>query len=186
MKTWIKLLPYTALLLPAIAVHADKKTDTVETASGKRTTTLGDASDRKFIEKAASGGIKEVKLGELALEKGSSPMVKQFGKRMVDEHGKANDELKAIASKKNFPLPTEVDSETKATYDKLAKLSGSDFDKAYLNAMVKDHDGDVKEFKKEASTPGGDPDLKAWAQKTLNVIEQHDHIAHQDRDTLTK
>jgi putative membrane protein len=174
------------LALPAAAVHADKKTDTTETAAGKRTTNLAGASDRKFVEKAASGGMAEVQLGHLAMEKGTSPTVKEFGKRMVDDHGKANDELKEIASKKNFALPTDVDSETKATYDKLTKLSGTDFDKAYIDAMVKDHDADVKEFKKEASTGGVDPDLKAWAEKTLNVIEQHDHIAHQDKDAIKK
>jgi putative membrane protein len=183
MKTWMKLLACAALALPATTVRADKKTDTVETASGKRTTT---ASDRKFIEKAASGGMAEVKLGQLAMEKGTSPTVKEFGKRMVDDHGKANDELKEIASKKNFPMPTDVDSEAKATYDKLTKLSGTDFDKAYIDAMVKDHDKDVKEFKKEASTGGVDPDLKAWAEKTLTVIEQHDHISHQDKDAIKK
>jgi putative membrane protein len=186
MKTWIQLMACAALSLPAIAVHADKKTDTVETASGKHTTKLADAGDRKFVEKAASGGMAEVKLGQLAVDKGTSPTVKEFGKRMVDDHGKANDELKAIASKKNFPLPTDVDTEAKATYDKLAKLSGSDFDKAYIDAMVKDHDADVKEFKKEASTGGVDPDLKAWAQKTLNVIQEHDHMAHQDKDAIKK
>ena len=128
----------------------------------------------------------EVKLGRLAMEKGASPTVKQFGKRMVDDHSKATDEMKAIASKKNFPLPTDVDTDAKATYDKLAKLSGTDFDNAYIDAMVKDHDEDVKEFKKEASTGGVDPDLKAWVQKTLNVIEQHDHMAHQDEDAIKK
>ena len=186
MKTWMQLIACAALALPATTVRADKKTDTVETASGKRTTNLADASDRKFIEKAASGGMAEVKLGHLATEKGTSPTVKEFGKRMVDDHGKANDELKTIASKKNFPLPTDVDSEAKATYDKLAKLSGSDFDKAYMDAMVKDHDADVKEFKKEASLGGADPDLKAWAQKTLSVIQEHDHMAHQDKDAIKK
>ena len=186
MKTWMQLLACAALALPATAVHADKKTDATETASGKRTTNLAGASDRKFVEKAASGGMAEVKLGQLAIEKGTSPTVKEFGKRMVDDHGKANDELKEIASKKNFALPTDLDSEAKATYDKLTKLSGTDFDKAYIDAMVKDHDKDVKEFKKEASTGGVDPDLKAWAEKTLTVIEQHDHIAHQDKDAIKK
>jgi len=186
MKTWMQVLACAALALPATAVHADKKTDATETASGKRTTNLAGASDRKFVEKAASGGMAEVKLGQLAIEKGASPTVKEFGKRMVDDHGKANDELKEIASKKNFALPTDLDSEAKATYDKLAKLSGTDFDKAYIDAMVKDHDKDVKEFKKEASTGGVDPDLKAWAEKTLTVIEQHDHIAHQDKDAIKK
>jgi putative membrane protein len=143
-------------------------------------------ADRTFAEKAASGGMAEVKMGQLAVEKGTSPTVKQFGQKMVDDHSKANDELKAIASKKNLSLPTEVDTKHQATYDKLAKLSGSDFDKAYIDAMVKDHDEDVREFKKATSTGVLDADLKAWAEKTLGVIEQHDHLAHQDKDAVRK
>lgn len=153
------------------------------TAAWAQKTTV---TDRTFAEKAASGGMAEVKMGQLAVEKGTSPTVKQFGQKMVDDHSKANDELKTIASKKNLSLPTEVDSKHQATYDKLAKMSGSDFDKAYLDAMVKDHDEDVREFKKAASTTGMDSDLKAWAQKTLTVIEQHDHLAHQDKDAVRK
>ncbi|MCU1280699.1 MAG: outer membrane protein [bacterium] len=185
MQTSTKMLLCVALMVPATALARDNKGDTVETASGKHAS-VGDANDRKFIEKAASGGMAEVKLGQLAAEKGTSPAVKEFGKRMVEDHSKANDELKSIASKKNVPLPTDVDSKAKATYEKLAKLSGPDFDKAYLDAMVKDHDEDVKEFKNEASKSNADPELKEWAQKTLSVIEEHDHMAHQDKEALKK
>ena len=79
----------------------------------------------------------------------------------------------------------ELPADIKATYDKLAKMSGADFDKAYIDAMVKDHDEDVKEFKKATAT-SSDAELKAWAQKTLSVIEQHDHMAHQDKDAIKK
>lgn len=140
-------------------------------------------SDRKFVEKAASGGMAEVNLGKLAVDKGTSPTVKQFGQKMIDDHSKANDELQAIASKKNLPMPTEVDSEQKAIYDKLVRLDGTTFDKAYIDAMVKDHDEDVKEFK-QATMSKLDPELKSWAKRTLTVIEQHDHLAHTDKSAL--
>ena len=143
-------------------------------------------ADQHFVMEAYEGGMAEVALGQLATEKASNPKVKEFGQRMVTDHGKANDELKSIASKKNLTLPTEVDSKHQAAYDKLAKLSGSDFDKAYIDAMVKDHDEDVKEFKKATSTAGMDADLKAWAEKTLGVIQEHDHLAHQDKDSVKK
>jgi putative membrane protein len=143
-------------------------------------------AEKSFVDKAASGGMAEVKMGQLAVEKGATPAVKQFGQKMVDDHSKANDELKAIASKKNLTLPTSLDSKQQATYDKLAKLSGSDFDKAYLDAMVKDHDEDVREFKKATTTAGLDPEVKAWAEKTLTVIEQHDRIAHEDKKSAHK
>jgi putative membrane protein len=165
-----------ASLLVGTSARADKTSATEKTS----------VADRTFVEKAASGGMAEVKMGKLAVDKGTSPTVKQFGQKMVDDHGKANDELKSIASKKNLTLPTEVDSKHQAAYDKLAKLSGSDFDKAYIDAMVKDHDEDVKEFKKATSTAGMDADLKAWAEKTLGVIQEHDHLAHQDKDSVKK
>ncbi|MDB4967000.1 MAG: outer membrane protein [Myxococcales bacterium] len=145
--------------------------------------TLSDTGDKKFVEKAASGGMAEVKLGKLAMEKGTTPEVKAFGKRMVDDHSKANDELKALATRKNLMLPTDLGPEHKMTYEKLTKLNGKDFDKAYIEAMVKDHDEDVQDFKKQ-SQAGMDPDLKAWAAKTLPVLEQHDHMAHQDKGAL--
>lgn len=190
MRTMTQVALCAALVLPATMARADKtekKTDTVETASGKRTSPSADSTaDRKFVEKAASGGMAEVKLGKLAMEKGTSPTVKQFGQKMVEDHGKANDELKAIASRKNMPLPTDTDTEHQKVYDKLEKMSGPAFDKAYMDAMVKDHDEDVKEFKRASANSGTDPELKQWAEKTLSVIEQHDHMAHQDKDALKK
>ena len=186
MKTGMAVALCGVLLGPASAVHADKKTDTVETQSGRRTTTQGEMSDRAFVEKAASANLAEVQMGKLAVEKGSSPKVKEFGQRMIDDHSKANQELQPLAAKKSLPMPTELDAKSKATYDKLTKLSGTSFDKTYMDAMAKDHDEDVKEFKRELSTVGVDPDVKAWAQKTLNVIEEHKHLAHQDKDGLKK
>ncbi len=188
MRTWTKLVLCSALLLPAAAraQSAAKTTDTTETAAGKRTTDLADSGDRRFVDEAASGGLAEVQLGQLAAQRATSPEVKQFAQRMVEDHGKANDELQQIASKKSFDLPTEMDSRSKATYDELSKLSGSDFDKAYMDAMVKDHDQDVKAFKHEASRWGADPDVKAFARKTLNVLEEHDKLAHQDKNALKK
>lgn len=162
------MIATAALLASAATVQADST----------------NVADRKFVEKAASGGMAEVKLGKLAVEKGTSPTVKEFGQKMVDDHGKAGDELKALATRKKLPMPSDVNSEQKATYDKLAKLSGPAFDKAYIDAMVKDHDEDVKEFKQATTTAGIDPDVKAWAQKTLTVIEEHDHMAHQDKSAI--
>ena len=196
MTTWMRWILCAAIVLPAAAALAQKSTtetttqkkttETTETAAGQDHDGEGRHRDRKFLDKAAMGGLAEVKLGQLAVDKGESPTVKEFGKRMVDDHGKANDELKEIASKKNMPMPTSMSPQQQATYDKLSKLSGAQFDKAYMDAMVKDHDKDVKEFKKETADGGLDPDLKAWAQKTLNVIEEHDHIAHQDKSALKK
>ena len=140
------------------------------------------ASDRAFVREAAIGGMAEVDLGNLAKEKASSPDVKQFGERMATDHGKANDELKQWASEKNVTLPAELDAKHKATHDRLAKLLGDAFDKAYMRDMVADHKEDVAKFKKQ-STSAKDADLKAWAGKTLPTLEDHLKMA---QDTASK
>ena len=97
------------------------------------------ADDEALVMKIAKGGMAEVELGKLAAEKASSDAVKQFGQRMVDDHSKANDELKALAQNKKITLPTEIGPEEKALRDRLVKLSGPAFDQAYMKAMLNDH-----------------------------------------------
>jgi putative membrane protein len=130
------------------------------------------ASDRKFVTEAAQGGLAEVELGKLAAERGSNDAVKQFGQRMVTDHGKVNEEVKGLAPQKGVPLPTALDAKHKKLYDRLSKLSGAEFDRAYMDEMVKDHRKDVSEFRKAAKS-AKDPDLKAWAAKTLPTLEAH-------------
>jgi putative membrane protein len=128
--------------------------------------------DVDFVIDAAKGGMAEVELGKLAQDKASSEDVKNFAKRMVDDHSKANDELQTLAKNKSITLPTDLDRKDKALKDRLAKLSGPSFDHSYMNAMIADHRKDVAEFKHEASA-GKDPDVKAWAAKTLPTLEEH-------------
>src|SRR5262249_13497583 len=92
--------------------------------------------DEHFIHEAAIGGMAEVELGKTASEKGQTAEVKRFGQKMADDHGKANDELKSLASSKNVTLPTEIDAKHKAVADRLSKLSGDAFDRAYMEAML--------------------------------------------------
>ena len=134
------------------------------------------AADKAFVMKAARGGMAEVELGKLAADKASSADVKQFGQRMVDDHGKAGDELKTLARSKNIELPAQIDPKDKALHDKLSKLSGEAFDRAYMQAMLADHRKDVAEFRTE-SRAGKDPDVKAWAAKTLPTLEEHLKLA---------
>jgi len=141
-----------------------------------------DKSDSDFVTKAAQGGMAEVKLGQLAASKGSSQEVKDFGQKMVTDHGKANDQLKEIASKKGMTLPTDIDASAQATYDRLSKLDGAAFDKAYIADMVKDHKTDVAEFKRE-STRGMDSDLKSFASSTLPIIQGHLDMAQKMHTT---
>ncbi len=132
------------------------------TATAAAAATPLSKEDSDFAMKAAQGNMAEVNGGTTAASKGTSADVKNFGNRMVTDHGKALDELKQLAQTKGVTLPTDVSAEQKAEADKLSKLSGSAFDKAYADAMVKDHEKDAKEFEK-ASKDTKDPDLKAWA-----------------------
>src|SRR5262249_51363821 len=142
-------------------------------AKGKKTSAkTGGTSDHTFVMDAAKGGMAEVELGRLATQKASRDEVKKFGQRMVDDHGKANDELKSLAQTKNITLPANVGKKDKALEGRLSKLSGSAFDKAYMQAMVADHRKDVNEFRRESQT-GQDTDVKSWAAKTLPTLEDH-------------
>jgi len=129
-------------------------------------------ADQDFVTKAAQGGLAEVDLGKIAEDRALAADVKKFGQQMVDDHGKANDELKTIASKAGATVPTEPSSSQKEMANSLKQKSGADFDKAYAKAMVKDHHEDIALFKTEAAS-GKDPDLKAFAQKTLPTLETH-------------
>ncbi|MCU1381309.1 MAG: putative outer membrane protein [Acidobacteria bacterium] len=141
------------------------------------------AADEAWVAKVAKGGMAEVELGKLATEKASADTVKQFGQRMVDDHSKANDELKTLAQSKSITLPTEIGPEDKALRARLMKLSGPAFDQAYIKAMVADHVKDVSAFRTESKT-GKDPDVKAWAAKTLPTLEEHLKMARDANGTV--
>ena len=130
------------------------------------------SSDSKFVTEAASGGMTEVKLGHLAERNGNATAVKDFGHRMVADHTKAGNELKDVADKENFPLPTAMSAADRATYEKLSKLQGAEFDKAYADAMVRDHEKDVAEFDRESRT-GENDGVKAFAARTLPTLKDH-------------
>jgi putative membrane protein len=146
---------------------------------------LADAGDKGFVDKAATGGMAEVKLSKLAMDKGQSTEVKQFARKMVEDHTKANMELKQIAEKKSIVVPTALDEKHQKVYDQLAKLTGADFDKEYMRTMTTDHDDTVKLFK-DQSQNGQDPELKSFAMKTLPILEKHDDLAHMDRNQVDK
>ena len=140
------------------------------------TTDTSMADDRDFVMEAASGGLMEVTLGNLAKANAASAQVKEFGAMMVTDHTKANNELKAVAAKKNITLPETPMEKQQKHIDELKTKKGADFDKAYVDLMVDDHKEDVSKFQDEANK-GNDADVKAFAAKTLPVLQKHlDHI----------
>ena len=141
------------------------------TASGKQSAGMGD-TDSTFVKKAAQGGLAEVELGQLATQKASSEEVKKFGQRMVDDHTKANEQLKQVAAEKNIDVPQQLDAKDKATKAHLEKLSGQQFDRLYMKDMVRDHQKDVAEFERESKI-AKDPAIKNFAQQTLPILKDH-------------
>src|SRR5258705_8711973 len=142
------------LLLPTGSGQAaDNKTSTV----GPKTKLSSDEAN--FVKEAAQGGLMEVQQGKLAQEKAGNEKVKQFGKRMEQDHSKANEELKKTASDKGIELANELDKKHKSKVDKLSKLSGAEFDRQYMQAMISDHKQDIEEFQSEAKKEK-DPDLQ--------------------------
>ncbi|HJT98871.1 MAG TPA: DUF4142 domain-containing protein [Rhodanobacteraceae bacterium] len=133
-------------------------------------------ADSDFVTKAAQAGMAEVAAGKVAESQGKSAAVKSFGKRMVADHSKANDELKQVAMKNGAKVPSAPSSEQEMAGRRLQAMKGDEFDRAYSEQMVKDHEDAVALFKKEASS-GSDPALKSFAQKTLPTLEEHLEMA---------
>jgi len=129
------------------------------------------AADYKFATTAARGGTFEVTLGNLA-QKSTTQAVKQFGRRMVDDHGKAGKQLSDLAAKKGATLPAVISDEQQKEVDRLGLLTGSQFDRAYVSFMVRAHRTDLKEFK-AAAQETQDPDLKAFAASMVPIIQEH-------------
>jgi putative membrane protein len=153
-------------------------------AQSKAAVTSSGSEDIEFVLDAAKGGMAEVELGKLAAERAKNDEVKKFAQRMVDDHTKAGDQLKSIAESKGIKLPTEMEAKDRALMNRLQKLNGAAFDRAYMQAMVSDHVKDVSEFKKEANA-GRDPQVKSFASSTLPTLEEHLQHARAARTAVT-
>ena len=171
MKTKIRIALQFCILAMAVGalslVGAARAADTTPTGSSSSLS----EKDKTFMKKAVKGGMMEVTMGKVAEQKAQSDDVKSFGKRMVTDHSKANDELKSIASKKGFELPSKEHS---------AKWTS---DKAYIDMMVKDHEKDLAEFKEEASS-GSDSDVKKFADDTAKIVQEHLDLAKEIQGKL--
>ncbi len=175
----LAMTPAFAQSTSTSSASATKKMSTKTTVT---TSTLS-SGDRKFFTDASQGGMLEVELGKIAAEKGSNPDVKAFGQRMVDDHSKANDQLKDLATKKSVKLSASLSPSKKQMVAKFNKLSGAAFDSSYMSHMVTDHKQDVAEFQKEAKN-GKDSDVKAWAESTLPTLQDHLKMAQETNTKL--
>ncbi len=158
-----------ALSVAAFAQDSDKTSDTAKPAMSQH------QKDKMFVRKAAEGGLMEVQLGQLAVDKATDPEVKAFGQKMVTDHSALNESMKPIAERMAVKVPDHLNAKDQATYDKMKAKSGADFDKAYVKDMVMDHHQDLREFGNEAKTVK-DPELKAAVEHGHDVIKEHSEM----------
>ena len=145
-------------------------------AADKSTTALS-KKDVSFIHDAANGGMAEVRMGEIGLQRGQSADVKALAQKLITDHKKANDSLKELATSKGMSIPMQLDDKEQKRLDKLT--TESNFDKAFKDAAIKDHKKDIKEFESALKRNDIDTELKSWIAKTLPDLQEHLRMAEQ-------
>ncbi|MES2113004.1 MAG: DUF4142 domain-containing protein [Bacteroidota bacterium] len=173
------------------ACNGDSKHDAVAKADSlnavkdttKQLSIAVEKGDAAFIVDAANGGMTEIDLGKLALQKGVSKQVKNFGLMMVKDHSKINDMVKAIAVTKNISIPKAPGAKEQKIISKLTGKSGKDFDKAYIDDMIEDHQDDIKAFQ-TAAKKCLDPDVKSFAAKTIPILQEHLDAINAIKDSM--
>lgn len=139
---------------------------------------VASSADTTFAMKAAQGNLAEIADGRIALANGTSDGVRQFGQRLIDDHGKSNDALNAAAKKSGVDLPASPSQQQQDESDNLKAMTGKQFDRHFATMMVKDHEEDIAMFRKEARS-GDDADLRAYAKAALPTLQAHLRIAKQ-------
>jgi len=202
-RKWTAAIAVFAMALSAAAAGQGGRDQSTGTVTAERSS--GDRSGaREFINNMAIAGMAEVQLGEVASERGQDPDVKAFGQMMVTDHTKADEALKQVASQASVQLPTQLDEKHRELADRLMKLQGQEFDRAYMKAMVEGHDEVHEQLLQQAgwistrndtSVPAavgtsgstsGDSGVRQWAIKTLPTVQQHLQRAREIRDKVEK
>ncbi len=165
-----------ALLVLTGCAQTQRAADTTIAAAKAQVNPTLSTTDATFMTTAARGGLAEVQMGQLAQRNGRSAAVKQFGQQMVSQHGRSNQEMIALAQQKQITPPGTMGAEHQRIYDDLAKLRGSAFDRAYAEAMVRDHQEDLRLYQEEAAN-GTDPDVKAFAARHVPLLQEHLRMA---------
>ena len=161
-----------ALLALAGCQSTQQAATTVQSAAQAQTTPTLSTTDATFINMAGTSGLAEVQLGELAQTRASNPAVRRFAAQMVADHTQANQRLAALARAKQMTPPSSTDTLHTQAYQQLQNTRGRDFDKLYMDGQVQDHQMVVQAFQNEAQN-GTDPDVRAFAQQNLPVMQQH-------------
>lgn len=193
MKSLICTFSLTALVCIFTACNSGSETEKDSVEMAKEQNDVLDSSrstnpdelkdDNNFLVEAASGGMMEVELGNIAAANAASAQVKKFASMMVEDHSKANKELTELARLKNIAVPNAPGEKHQEHINELKSKKGKDFDKAYMDLMVDDHYEDVSKFE-DASKNAKDEDIKAFATKTLQVLKHHQEEAKKIKEKL--
>jgi len=192
MKLPLVVASISALILVGCARHKQESSSmgaagpVSSQSSGQSSSSsyLGD-TDQTFLKEAAQGGQAEVQMGRLAAQKGQSQSVRQLGQKLVQDHSKANQELKLLAAQKSVTLPTDIGTENQSALSHLKNLEGTEFDQAFIKHAVEDHQKDIQKFQ-TVSQQSADADVKAFAQKQLPVLQQHLKMAQDAQATSSQ
>jgi putative membrane protein len=144
----------------------------VGTPENSRVTTSVVEDDREFLSKAAQGSMHEMQMGQIASRQGGLSSVKSMGDRIAADHSAAYYALQELAARKGVILATKLDAKHQGHLEDISKLSSAKFDKEYASHMVDDHEEDIRLFEK-AAKDAHDPDIRAWAEKTLPTLRNH-------------
>ena len=140
-------------------------------AAAVSSSAFAQGADQKFIKEAIEGNLAEVQMGQFAQQNGASQGVKDFGLMLATDHGQANTKAQSVAQSMNVTPPTEPNAKQKKDYDKMSKLSGAAFDKAFAQHMVADHKKDIAAFQKE--TKSKNQTVASFASETLPTLQKH-------------
>jgi putative membrane protein len=175
------LVTCIASLIPALGVSVAHAQAGDSARSDERSSSSGHEklSSKEFVKRAAQANLAEIKVSELAQSKAQSADVKQFAQQMITDHTKASAELSKIATAKGIKVPDDTDMMHKASMKMLQGKSGESFDKSYMEHMDKDHQKAIELFQSAASSADVDPELKAFASKTLPKLQEHHHLVAQ-------
>ena len=142
-------------------------------ANSKQAARTNPNADAQFATHVAQANMAEVALGKLAQEKAQSDDIKKFAQKMVDEHTKAEQDLEGIASKNNLTLPQDMSAQQKTQQDRLSKLSGAQFDRAYMRMMVMDHTRVSNALQHQSHKVSANADLKDYATRMYPGVSDH-------------
>jgi putative membrane protein len=196
----IALLPVACAAVLTFACNVENRNSTDDSATVGTTGAAVSAGDREFVEQTMAGGMAEIELGRLAVERSANAEVKQFAEMLVKDHSTAGEEMKQIAMRHSIPMPTAVDERHQELKSKLSNLKGTEFDREYMNAMVEGHEDVVDRLQTRASEdrfgddkgsvrPEGsdnpvEADINQWAAAALPTVRHHLDEAKRIHDSL--